>query len=702
MIVTTIVLAAALFLYQSTVIRPGAVAAVGEATPSPLDYSAGSPTPAPAPTSDSSPAAEATGAPEPTPPSPQPTLPEPTPGVTPEAAPSPLVGGTLSIGHFTFASVAGAAREPDYLTLDTALGEVSRFAVFRLRFEVTNTSADPYTWTPQLQVAQDGGEFADLPISGDPASPFHAATEWVAGPQGGTEIGPEFVDQPATPDAPAVLRSSGLNPLPAQTMPGASVLNIEFSIAPTAGAAYEATYAFRLTDAGTELAATAARLTMAAMPPLELSPGQRPGVPTTDDGGKDGPQVSGPSYGLNPSSTSVHEPAFDLTGSTCAACHRAHAAAGSMLTASATQLSLCGSCHNGTDLPDIAAAFSSVPANDESTRTYFKHEAADLCSECHNPHDSNATPGTETALGWTPSGATYGASGASVTNTGSGPTYQLIGRVTLEYQLCFKCHSGAAATPPSNFGQPPSRQLLDKGVEFNPANLSYHPVEAAGTNQTAAMANSLSVLGTSPYKLWAFDTTSTIRCVNCHADARIAQAALDQNVSLSPSADLPVHASPERGILLAPYQDRLLKGSLAPYQAADFALCYLCHSEAPFVDQTGQVRDGQNGTIEDTNFRYHGVHLSNPDVMQDRGFPGTDIDTPGYGSGFALCAECHFRIHSSALPADGKTPGSRLVNFAPDVTAPTGGTLAWQPRNGPTAGSCTLKCHGAPHHAVPY
>jgi hypothetical protein len=298
-------------------------------------------------------------------------------------------------------------------------------------------------------------------------------------------------------------------------------------------------------------------------------------------------------------------------------------------------------------------------------------------------------------VGWSPSGLTYGASGASVSNGAGGPTYRLVNRVTLEYQLCFKCHSGANENLPSNDGQPPSRQLLDKGIEFDPANVSFHPIEAPGTNQTAALANSLSSDGTSPYKLWAFETTSTIRCVNCHADARVASAALSLGQPLAASAQLSVHASPERGILLAPYQDRVLKGSIEPYEAANFALCYLCHAEAPFRDTTGNTRD-------DTNFRYHGLHLSNATTMLDRGFAGTDIDTPGIGSGFAICAECHFRIHSSAFPADGRAPGSRLVNFAPNVIAPTGSTLDWQPRDGATPGSCTLKCHGAPHNIVEY
>jgi predicted CXXCH cytochrome family protein len=607
--------------------------------------------------------------------------------------------GPLAIEGFSFARVA-RPEEAVYLDGAAPLTGQARFEVFRLRFNVMNTTASDVAWTPLVQVAAAGSdEFTDLPPEATaPGVAFRAAPEWIAA-GGGTRIGPAYATEPADAPDPAVARSMGRNPMPMLIIRAGARQTIEFSARATADAPYGATYDFRLTDAGTPLGTTTARVEMAERPPLELSPGQRSGVP--GDAGASAVRLAR-RFAQATSSGSVHSPTYDLVADSCATCHRAHAATGNMLTATATELGLCGSCHNGTDLPDIASAFSSVPANDESTRTYYSHDAADLCTQCHNPHDINSVPGSASAAGWTPSGRTYSASGASVTNGAGGPTYELVARATLEYQLCFKCHSGANPDLPSNTGQPPSRQLLDKGIEFDPANVSFHPIEAAGTNQTTALANSLALTGTSPYKLWAFDTTSTIRCVNCHSDWRIAAEALSLGQPLLASADLPTHASPARGILLAPYRDRVLKGAIEPYQAADFALCYLCHSEAPFRDTTGQVRDGQNGTTADTNFRYHGVHLSNPDVMSDRGFPGTDIDTPGYGSGFAVCAECHFRIHSSALPADGKTPGLRLVNFAPNVTAPTGGVLDWQPLTDTTAGSCTLKCHGAPHNGVPY
>jgi hypothetical protein len=50
-----------------------------------------------------------------------------------------------------------------------------------------------------------------------------------------------------------VIRSSGLNPLPYQTVPGAATLSIEFSVSATASAVYGATYSLRLTDGGVAL-----------------------------------------------------------------------------------------------------------------------------------------------------------------------------------------------------------------------------------------------------------------------------------------------------------------------------------------------------------------------------------------------------------------------------------------------------------------
>ena len=71
------------------------------------------------------------------------------------------------------------------------------------------------------------------------------------------------------------------------------------------------------------------------------------------------------------------------------------------------------------------------------------------------------------------------------------------------------------------------------------------------------------------------------------------------------------------------------------YSAGDFALCYVCHGQAPFAP---------DGTSNATNFSLHGLHLTG---LAKNGSGGTDIDTAGDGQGNAICAECHFRLHST-------------------------------------------------------
>jgi hypothetical protein len=325
------------------------------------------------------------------------------------------------------------------------------------------------------------------------------------------------------------------------------------------------------------------------------------------------------------------------------------------------------------------------------------------CADCHNPHKATTTApadSVQTDTGWDVSRRLAGVSGVSVVNGAAGttPTYTFLDGVstppTREYQLCFKCHSGSTVLPPPIAGKP-STDLLDKAVEFNPANPSFHPVEAAGTNQTAKMAASLA--GTSPYKLWNFSTTSTVRCVNCHASSAtsgpnppgpVVDPALPR-----PGSALVTHASANRGILLRPYRDRVLKSATENYAAKDFALCYMCHAEEPFVNVEGV------GASRATNFQYHGLHLNQ---LAGVGSPGTDIDTPGVGQGNAICAECHYRLHSTTnkVPMAGKAQnvdGTRLVNFAPDVTPLSGSTAPMWRSAGVGKGSCSLTCHGYSH-----
>ena len=405
----------------------------------------------------------------------------------------------------------------------------------------------------------------------------------------------------------------------------------------------------------------------------------------------------------------IHGP-YSLTADQCGVCHRAHTAKAPNLLVKGSQSTLCLSCHNGTAADaNVQAQYDLVrPVNNPTTREYYSHDAmapsthtrSELdefggvsnrhseCADCHNSHKARATPNSvQTATGWDASGRLAGVSGVSVVNgaAGAAPTYTFLNGITdvmtREYQLCFKCHSGSTLLPPNIAGKP-STDYLDKAVEFNPNNPSFHPVEAAGTNQTPKMAESLA--GSSPYKLWNFTPTSTIRCLNCHTSS----STPDASATPAPAVNgaLAPHTSSNRGILLRNYTDRVLKATSAAYSAGDFALCYVCHGEAPFSSETATA----------TNFNLHGLHLTQ---LAGKGAGGTDIDTPGAGQGNAICAECHFRLHSTTNKVGTQTiSGSRLVNFAPDVE-PNGGVLSWT-STGTGSGSCTLTCHGHPHSSA--
>ena len=410
---------------------------------------------------------------------------------------------------------------------------------------------------------------------------------------------------------------------------------------------------------------------------------------------------------------SPHGPYDAMKTDACAGCHRAHTAKSiDLLPQVSPQSTLCFTCHDGTGATaDVESQYtdSAVGANDPSdpsasgyTASFYRHDARVTtshvlgsndefggvlnrhteCTDCHDPHRAAPVDAVTPAAGvaWPLSGRLTGVSGVAVTNgpAGSAPAYTFLdGKttpVTFEYQLCLKCHSGYT-TLLSNSGVTPSKQMLDAGVEFNPANASFHPIEAAGTNATQKMKDSLA--GSWTGKLWTFTVDSTVRCTNCHAGSQAATAS-------GAGADLSPHTSAFRGLLIRNYRDRELMTSSETYSDANFALCYTCHNPAPFRTETTTA----------TNFRYHGKHLTG---IAGTGSGGTLIDVAGAGQGNAICAECHFTLHSTATDA---TPYSRLVSFAPDVK-PYNGVLTWT-STGTGTGTCTLVCHGKTHDGESY
>jgi predicted CXXCH cytochrome family protein len=383
-----------------------------------------------------------------------------------------------------------------------------------------------------------------------------------------------------------------------------------------------------------------------------------------------------------------------VTTDSCATCHRSHTAQGREFLESGQETALCLSCHDGTGADsNVAAEYNdaNVPADDPGTATYYAHrldltpvhtssktdEFAGVlnrhaaCGDCHNPHFVSIASAVPQNGGWAPSGAISNISGVS-----AGLAWQE--SINFEYELCLKCHSRYTVLLQSSV---PTANMTDKATELSSSAASYHPVAAPGKNTTPAMQSSLD--GGS---LWQLDVTSTLRCTQCHGNYRLVG---DPPVPDSPPdyARLAPHTSRYAGILIANYRSRDLKAQGEAYSAADFALCYLCHSEAPFSATGDEPR-------ADTNFRFHSKHLTD---IGGAGVAG-GINDAGAGQGNAICAECHFELHSTDLApwADNRTY-SRGVNFAPNVQARPGQTApVWDS----AARTCALVCHGTDHDSI--
>lgn len=119
------------------------------------------------------------------------------------------------------------------------------------------------------------------------------------------------------------------------------------------------------------------------------------------------------------------------------------------------------------------------------------------CADCHNPHIAQA--GTHTTGSTTLANVLLGASFVSYTPGASNWTSGSYGYAAFvndnatateaEYQICFKCHSGAN-TNVATWGGSGAAAWTDLGLEFNPNNATRHPIGSAlsAANQLSAGA----------------------------------------------------------------------------------------------------------------------------------------------------------------------------------------------------------------------
>jgi predicted CXXCH cytochrome family protein len=341
----------------------------------------------------------------------------------------------------------------------------------------------------------------------------------------------------------------------------------------------------------------------------------------------------------------------------CVNCHDPHGWTDSqgaipMLTVQREE-KLCITCHDGSPATrNVAGDFLKPYRHPTNTwtgrhagpnevqpanfgRTPIDNRHAE-CADCHNPHVSR-DDGVQAPRGSDASKRTLGVSRVTVLNgtAGSPPLYSFVaGSDTLsapnaEYQLCFKCHS-SWTTQPS--GQ------TDLALVLNPANPSFHPVEAAGRNE-----------GIAPMAFTAgWSASSIVRCGDCHG--------ADFGGAAGP------HGSIYEHLLRAPSP----AGSSSRTMSSD-ELCFQCHSFDVYANSGSP--DATRGL---SRFNRPGAGMGHAEHVMDQRVP---------------CYACHVTHGSTTQPfllATGRFPGVSSYTTTAD------------------GGTCATNCHASRSYTVNY
>ncbi|WP_306532905.1 CxxxxCH/CxxCH domain-containing protein [Geobacter sp.] len=134
------------------------------------------------------------------------------------------------------------------------------------------------------------------------------------------------------------------------------------------------------------------------------------------------------------------------------------------------------------DVANSGYAGKHKPSPTDETRAYIAANKHISCNDCHDPHEARA--GNHTKGNSTLAKVLKGATGVTVTTWGTNwagvttwgqTTTEALPAATAEWQICFKCHSGANSNVTS-WGGSGAAAWTDLALEFNPNNEAYHPV----------------------------------------------------------------------------------------------------------------------------------------------------------------------------------------------------------------------------------
>ncbi len=332
-----------------------------------------------------------------------------------------------------------------------------------------------------------------------------------------------------------------------------------------------------------------------------------------------------------------HTPYANVAENGCENCHNPHnSESHDRLLNSLTEENNCLDCHNGnvaakniqtiiTTKPYIHDVYNYAGIHDPEENIPVQNRHVE-CEDCHNPHSSKLSAATAPNA----NGFIAGTSGLNTNGTA-------VETIQYQYELCYKCHADSPDKPGS-----PTIRLIEQSntrLEYDPANPSYHPIEAVGKNP-----NVQSMI--SPYT-----ASSIIYCTNCHA-------------SDGTGAPAGPHGSIYPQILK--YQYVTADYTTESYE--NYRLCYECHDRNKIINSSGSFAR-----------RVHWRHI----VAED---------TP--------CNVCHDPHGISSLQGNA-TNNTHLINFDVSVVLPSGTRLEFIDQ-GSSRGSCYLVCHGEDHNPKTY
>jgi predicted CXXCH cytochrome family protein len=346
----------------------------------------------------------------------------------------------------------------------------------------------------------------------------------------------------------------------------------------------------------------------------------------------------------------------------CESCHKPHTAGAAQRGLKAQEELSCGSgatqCHASSGIGrNIAAEFAKTYRHPSYDVTPSVHDASEgpssatftlpevsaaasrhaECPDCHNAHASY--PGIASApKGSGKIGGVWGIDGNGLLKAPSGTPASVN-----EYEICYKCHADSANKPQPNAmpaGPYPIRALpqFNMRLMFDPANPSYHPIEAPGRNTRV------------PSLIAPWTTTSIMYCTDCHDNDTGPKAPAPGTGPAGP------HGSNIKHLLVARYD---ADASTTTESAAAYALCYKCHNRTT--------------VLSSTSFSGH---------------------THAVGRG-ASCDFCH-DPHGISSTQGNSTSNKFLINLDTRFLTPSGGILRIDDLGGGSV-RCYMVCHGENH-----